>query len=86
MECGEWHLTTGNPKYYKDHVVVEADDPLITIDALVQVWEQDLEAENHHSQMSMPENLVETLRRANVADDTIKRVLWDIIESQGGWM
>jgi hypothetical protein len=82
---GLWRLGAGDRHYYPGAEDVSPDDPLVTIDALVDLWEMHLEGANYHSMMPIPEHLVATLRARAVPDETIKLVLWDIIGA-GGWM
>lgn len=83
--AGEWFVTSGRLKDYPGAEALTVDDPLVTIIALVDTWQSKLEGANYHSMMDVPSNLVDTLTKHGVAEDTIKRVLWDIIDS-GGWM
>ena len=85
-EGSQWFVTDGDPKDYKpDGQEIAIDDPLVTIEALVQIWEMKLEGENYHSMSSVPSHLVEVLIKHGVPESTVKQVLWDIIDS-GGWM
>lgn len=81
-----WFVTAASdPKEWPEGTILTIDDPLITIESLLQIWEMDLEGGNYHSMTSMPGNLVMLLRKHAVDEEIIKRVLWDIIDS-GGWM
>jgi hypothetical protein len=86
FEDGQWFITrTRHPEDYSQNQEITIDDTLVTIDTLIQIWEQDLEGGNYHSMMRVPSSLVTVLRTHAASDDLIKRTLWDIIEA-GGWM
>lgn len=83
-EGDAWYISqSSRPERYTDHQVITLDDPLVTVDALVSLWEQHLEGENYHSMMHVPEMLVTTLRKCGVHNEMITAILWDIIESGG---
>ena len=82
-EDGQMFLSSDSRQ--RNAVEIGVDDPLVTIQALVALWSMDLEGGNYHSMMDVPENLVTVLRKHEVSDETIKKVLFDIVDG-GGWM
>jgi hypothetical protein len=86
FEDDHWWVTSANRlDRWPQAMELTVDDPLITVETLMQVWESDLEGENYHSMTDIPTKLVATLTARGVDQATIKLVLWDIIDS-GGWV
>lgn len=77
--------STNHINHYHLAQEITIDDPLVTIRSLIEIWEQDLEGANYHAMMDIPETFAILLDKHGVGPETIKKCLWDIIES-GGWI
>lgn len=86
-EGTQWYLTSATSvDGWEDGTEVKLDDPLVTIDALVDCWQSDLEGANHHSEMDTPPNLVNVLRFIGCTENQVKAALWEILTTQHGWI
>jgi hypothetical protein len=86
MDNDHWYLTaTAHPDDWADATPVTIDDPFVTVERLADVLAHDLEAANLHNMVTIPAQLVAIMQANGVTDATIKRVLWDVLES-GGWL
>lgn len=86
-EEGQWYLSSVSKlEGWPEAVELKLDDPLVTVDALVQAWESDLEGANYHSMMDVPRNLANVLGFVGCTEAQVKEALWEILTTQGGWI
>jgi hypothetical protein len=86
QEENDWHLTVAySLTDWPDGTEIDVNDPLITVDSLLELWHVELEAANYHSMSDVPQSLIKVLRDERVDENTIKHVLWKILDC-GGWI
>ena len=88
FEESEWHLTTGDEKRRREFKGEKAtiDDPLVTVETLAELWADECENANYHSQTEIAEQMVTILRSVGVDEHKVKAVLWQMVVEHGCWI